>query len=202
MVNKRETGCCSCSFQFSPDSSCCAANTGEGGQERFLEVQPKIPDGEDEKRLLNIQYMYLDLFLCERCRETEKNLNEAVEELSGILGSTGIELKIEKIHVQKEEQARQLGFISSPTIRINGYDLQPEVEESLCQCCSQLCDEDVDCRIWTYAGRVYDVPPKPMIIEAILKEAYCNRGESLAQKSLPANIPENLQRFFRSRRRQ
>ena len=113
--------------------------------------------------------------MCERCRETEKNLNEAVEELSGILGSTGIELKIEKIHVQKEEQARQLGFISSPTIRINGYDLQPEVEESLCQCCSQLCDEDVDCRIWTYAAGLR-CAPKPMITEAILKEAYCNRG--------------------------
>ncbi|HHX50266.1 MAG TPA: DUF2703 domain-containing protein, partial [Clostridia bacterium] len=83
MSNERETGCCTCSFQFSPDSSCRAANTGEGGQERFLEVQPRIPDGEGEKRLLNIQFMYLDLSWCERCQETEINLNEAVEELSG-----------------------------------------------------------------------------------------------------------------------
>lgn len=65
--------------------------------------------------------------------DTDSSLGEAVAEVAGVLRATGVEVKVEKILVQSKEQARELGFISSPTIRLNGRNIQFEVKESLCE---------------------------------------------------------------------
>ncbi len=106
-----------------------------------------------------------------------------------------------KIHVQSEEQALALGFISSPTIRINGRDIQLEVRESLCESCGDLCGDDVDCRVWVYHGKEYSVPPKGLIIEAILREVYKEPGENAPETTRPAELPENLKKFFAAQRK-
>lgn len=104
-----------------------------------------------------------------------------------------------KIHVQSAEQALALGFVSSPTIRINSRDIQLEVKESLCPSCGDLCGGDVDCRVWVYQGKEYAVPPKGLIIEAILREVYREPGEVAKATPRPAELPENLKRFFAAR---
>jgi Protein of unknown function (DUF2703). len=98
-----------------------------------------LPDVRVEKRYLDIKFMYLDLSVCTWCRETDANLEEAISEVAQILRTTGVEIGVQKIHVRSEEQARQLGFISSPTIRINGRDIQLDVKESPCGCCGDGC---------------------------------------------------------------
>lgn len=98
---------------------------------------------------------------------------------------------VRKIHVQSEKQARQLGFISSPTIRINGRDIQLDVKESLCESCGDLCGEDVNCRVWVYQGKEYTAPPKAMIIDAVLREVYGTPGSLRRSKgSLPEFAPD------------
>jgi len=88
-----------------------------------------------------------------------------------------------------------LGFVSSPTIRINGRDLQPEVKEELCPSCSDLCGDDVECRVWVYEGGEYWAPPKAMIVSAIMAEAY--GGRQITEASSARNgLPDNLKRFF------
>lgn len=82
-------------------------------------------------RRLNIEFLYLNLSVCTRCRETGASLEEAVSEVAGVLEATGLQVAMRKIRVESEEQARELGFASSPTIRINGQDIQPDVKESL-----------------------------------------------------------------------
>ncbi|MDN5326124.1 MAG: hypothetical protein PWP41_820 [Moorella sp. (in: firmicutes)] len=103
--------------------------------------------------------------------------------------------------VQTEEQARQLGLISSPTIRINGQDIQLDVKESLCESCGDLCGEDVDCRIWTYQGKDYTVAPKAMTIDVILREVYGGSKEAIKPKEQTQDIPENLKRFFAAKQK-
>lgn len=141
--------------------------------------------------------MYLDLSQCTRCQDTEKVLEEAIAEVKRVLEATGAEVRVQKVHVESEQQAAELGFVSSPTIRINGNDIQMEVRENSCTSCGDICGEEVDCRVWVYQGKEYEAPPKGMIIDAILREVY---GGTKSSTDYPAaragNVPENLKRFF------
>lgn len=176
----------SCGCQEVPRASlagaCCSPATGRAA----------LP------RQLLVEFLYLDLEKCSRCRETEQVLDEAVAEVRPVLRTTGIELELRKIHVQSEEQARDLGFISSPTIRVNGRDLQEELRENLCESCSDLCGDEVNCRVWVYNGEEYVVPPKALLVEALLRAAYGNWQSAAAPPGEP-EVPENLRRFFRLR---
>ncbi|MCG0278446.1 MAG: DUF2703 domain-containing protein, partial [Thermanaeromonas sp.] len=138
---------------------------------------------------------------CTRCRGTARNLEEALKEVAGVLEATGVEVNLKKIHVRTEEEALAWGLVSSPTIRINGRDIQLDVRESLCESCGDLCGEDVDCRVWVYQGREYTVAPKGMIIEAILKHVYGGGIEAPVEREPLKELPENLKRFFAAKRK-
>lgn len=142
-----------------------------------------------------IDFLYLDLSVCTRCQGTDTSLDEALAEVSKVLAATGVEVLVNKINVNTEELAIKYRFISSPTIRVNGRDIQMEVKESLCESCGDLCGDEVDCRVWVYQGREFSVPPKAMIIEAILKEVYGgDRDRDIVTPEYV--IPENLKRFY------
>lgn len=172
-INSVGSSCCSCG------SGCCDA--------------PQ--DTEVKKRRIIIDFLYLDLSVCTRCQGTDISLDEALTEVSKVLEATGVEVEVNKINVKTEELAIQHRFVSSPTIRVNGRDIQMEVKESLCESCGDLCGDEVDCRVWVYQGKDYTVPPKAMIIEAILKEIYGGDGGSnIVIKDYV--IPDNLKHFY------
>ena len=142
-----------------------------------------------------IDFLYLDLSVCGRCQGAEKNLDEAISEVSGVLKAAGFEVIVNKVNVKTRELAREYQFVSSPTIRINGRDIELEVKESPCRDCGDLCGEDVDCRVWVYDGVEYTQPPKALIIDAILKEIYGGQKTNFAKKT-EYKLPRNLQMFF------
>ena len=177
MLNKdslQSTSCCSCS------SDCC-------GSEASTQA----------KRHITIDFLYLDLSICSWCQGTDESLDAALSEVATVLKATGVEVIVNKIHVVSEEQAWQLQFASSPTIRVNGCDIQMEVKESLCESCGDLCGDEVDCRVWVYQGKEYTVPPKAMIIEAILRDVYGGSGSSQVLNE-DFVVPDNLKRFFQA----
>ena len=152
------------------------------------------PPGHNGKQLL-IDFLYLDLSVCERCQGAESNLNQAIDEVSGVLKAAGFEIEVNKVKINSKELAIKYQFESSPTIRVNGIDVQLEVKESSCKECGDLCGDDIDCRVYVYEGAEYSFPPKAMIINAILKSVY---GEQRIEPCTQAKyeLPENLQRFF------
>ncbi|MEE8188480.1 MAG: DUF2703 domain-containing protein [Kiloniellales bacterium] len=157
--------------------------------------------GDTASKTLDIDFLYLDLSICSRCRDTDAILDEAVSEVAPVLESKGVGVCVKKTQVQSEEQARELGFVSSPTIRIAGRDIQPDVKESRCEACSGLCDECINCREWTYHGKVYTIPPKAMVVEAIIREVYGGPTEGAQRRPEAEEVPDNLKRFFASTRR-
>lgn len=192
--------CCSIQIEEIPEgenqtsnNACCCASS--------LASPEKPEEKESYQRTIDIEFLYLDLDACTRCRGTGRNLEEALHEVAGVLEATGIKVNLKKIHVQTEKQALALGFVSSPTIRINGRDIQLDVRESLCESCGDLCGEEVDCRVWVYQGREYTVAPKGMIIEAILKHVYGGEMEAPAEREPLKELPENLKRFFAAKRK-
>ncbi|WP_202943741.1 DUF2703 domain-containing protein [Heliomicrobium modesticaldum] len=170
------------------NSDCCSCNPGCCGSTQ---------DSKVDKRRIVIDFLYLDLSVCTRCRGTDANLDEALAEVSQVLEATGVEVIVNKINVKNEELALMHKFVSSPTIRVNGSDIQMEVRESLCESCGDLCGDKVDCRVWVYQGKEYTVPPKAMIIEAILKAVY-GGGVAISDTVQEYVMPENLKHFYES----
>ncbi|GAA0717038.1 hypothetical protein GCM10008905_02200 [Clostridium malenominatum] len=166
----------------SDSSSCCSSNNSC--------CSPRA-----EKKIITIDFLYLDLSVCERCQGAENNLDKAIDEVSGVLKAAGFEIIVNKINVISKELAIKYEFLSSPTIRINGNDIELEVKESSCKECGDLCGDDVDCRIWMHEGVEYNEPPKEMIINAILKEVYGDRKADTVKKGEYV-LPYDLQVFF------
>lgn len=173
------------------DSGCCSCGPGCCGS---------IPDNivkeiHVDKKQIVIDFLYLDLSICTRCQGTDNSLDEALSEIAKVLEATGNEVVVNKVEVNTEELAIAYKFVSSPTIRVNGHDIQMDVKESLCESCGDLCGDEVDCRVWVYEGQEYGVPPKAMIIESILKAVYGGYlGVPVSEQEY--TLPENLKRFY------
>lgn len=157
------------------------------------------PEATAPTRRVPVEFLYLDLSTCGRCQGTERRLDEAVAEIRPLLQTAGIELDVRKIHVATERQARELGLLTSPTIRVMGRDVQIDFKESACGECGDLADCDVDCRVWTWQGKDYAVPPKEMLADALLRAVYGDGGSRPTAAPPIGEIPENLERFFRAK---
>jgi hypothetical protein len=121
---------------------------------------------------VDVELLYLDLGTCDRCQATDRNLDTALEAVSGVLRAAGREVTVRKTHVTTEEQAAQLGFVSSPTIRVNGRDIAAKLEESTCGACSSIAGTEVGCRTWGEETSA----PVATIVDAILRAVYGNAG--------------------------
>jgi len=150
-------------------------------------------------RKIEIEFLYMDLTACTRCIGTDVQLEEALTDVSHILEAAGVAVSVRKTLVESEEQAKALGFFSSPTIRINGKDIALEFRESRCESCEACAGNvPVNCRVWVFQGKEYTEAPKAMIVNAILRAVYRDEPSQEPPEQPPASqeVPENLRRFF------
>ena len=141
-----------------------------------------------------VEYLYLDLNTCERCIGTDQELVGVLDVLTPALRLAGYDVQYRKVEMSTAELARQYHFLSSPTIRVNGLDIGGPVKENDCGCCSEISGTDVDCRVWEAEGETYEVPPREMLADEILRAVFgiadspCGCGEY--------EMPENLETFY------
>ncbi|MGH7274652.1 MAG: DF family (seleno)protein [Nitrospiria bacterium] len=87
---------------------------------------------------------------------------DAWNRLQVILKEKGVEAKVVRVEIRTDQNARQWDFCGSPTIRINGMDIDPAGVEGQ--------RVGLNCRIYhTPDGRVTPMPPDEMIRKAIEK---------------------------------
>lgn len=139
---------------------------------------------------LTIDYLFLDLKTCDRCLGTDDVLDEVVDTLEPTLKLLGYEIKRRNIEIASIELAKEFQFVSSPTIRVNNQDIALSVEENNCESCSDIAGSKIDCRVYTYEGKQYDVPPKEMLSEAILKTILSHSESSTSEYSVPNNLKD------------
>lgn len=150
-------------------------------------------------RPVHVEFLYLDDTVCSRCRRTGARLDAALDKIAGMFKTRGIKVRLRRTHVRTESQAAALGFRISPAIRVNGRDIQPDLKESRCVSCGNLCGcGDVACRVWRYRGKDYTAPPQAMLVEAIRRTALGKTPAGPRSRCLK-NVPDNLRRFFARR---
>jgi Domain of unknown function (DUF2703) len=164
----------------------------EGGTNK-VSTTKSVPTSQT----VEVDFLYLDLTTCSRCRGSDAALDAAVEIVRPVLDLVGAGIEVRKTLVETEEQARARGFVSSPTIRVNGRDIAGELIESTCEC------GGVDCRVWDYRGERHTEAPTGLIVEAILAEVGPSgtaRSEKTPEAMPFVDVPENLKRFFAGRK--
>ncbi len=121
--------------------------------------------------------MKIELFYimdCPWCVKTKKLIKESLEELK-------VKAEVEEILIDSDEKAKKHNFVGSPTVRIDGKDIQEEVSKGQCLSCEELAESTKEttefvkqecrcgCRIYFFKGKQYPYPPKAMIKEVIKK---------------------------------
>lgn len=150
------------------------------------------------ERKIEVDFLYLDLDTCSRCRESDASLSEAIELVGPVLDSVGADIEVRKTLIESEDRARAMGFVSSPTILVNGRDIAGELMESPCSECGELCGcDEVDCRVWDYRSEQHTGAPAGLIVEAVLAELAPTGAAPIGAAPFD-DVPENLKRFFAS----
>jgi len=80
---------------------------------------------------------------------TLKTINEVMKQLN-------IDATVKKTRIANEEEAKRHRFPGSPTVLINGVDIDPKANK-------ETTGGFIGCRIYQYQGQTYEYPPKQMI---------------------------------------
>lgn len=93
--------------------------------------------------------------------------DRALERLREVMDEEGIPGEVEVVEVETEEQARELCFVGSPTIRVDGQDIDPQSDSRYA----------LTCRAYRLADdRISPLPSKDMIRRAFRSPAKSQPG--------------------------
>lgn len=106
--------------------------------------------------------MRIDFLYFEDCPSHE----QALERLQKVLKDESVEAEIEVTEVTTEEQAVEIEFLGSPTIRIEDRDIDPHLEHP---------NYALSCRTYHLEdGRISPLPSEAMIRRAVDSAAQTN----------------------------
>ncbi len=139
--------------------------------------------GKETNQLI-VDFLYVDLSECERCQSSDEILDESLRELREQIHKENIStITINKTKITSDVQAKKYDMIRSPTLRINGKDIEEivndeyEIKDSYCPSCEDVTGPECyevtgggnDCRVFEYNGEEHETIPKEMIKEALRK---------------------------------
>ena len=92
---------------------------------------------------------------------------QALERLREVMAEEGIPREVEVVEVETEEQAHELRFVGSPTIRVDGQDIDPPGDPRYGLTCRAYRLED---------DRISPLPSRDMIRHALRTAAKSRPG--------------------------
>ncbi len=79
-------------------------------------------------------------------------------DIESLLAEQGLQETIEHVKVETNEEAQRQRFVGSPSVRIDGVDIDPDAPED---------GFNMECRLYWVDGRPVGVPPRQMLSDAI-----------------------------------
>jgi len=99
--------------------------------------------------------MRIEVLYIEGC----PNRQSAFARVQEVLREENISAEMLEASVSQESAARELRFLGSPTIRVNGLDVEPGARASL--------EYGIMCRTYVVNGRRVGLPSREMVRQAI-----------------------------------
>ena len=91
------------------------------------------------------------------------NVDVALDRARGAVASANVPAEIRLVRVQDDDEAKRLRFLGSPTVRVDGVDVDPSAEDRD--------DFGLQCRLYLVGGRLEGAPPTDSILSALRREA-------------------------------
>jgi len=102
---------------------------------------------------MNVQLLYFDG--CPNWLETKQVLEETLAEQR-------LTVPVELVNIESNQRAQDLHFVGSPTVRVNGQDVDPDTPTE---------GFNLECRIYWVDGRPRGTPPSELITRAVAEAA-------------------------------
>ena len=94
---------------------------------------------------------------CEACDVAKRQLTRALEVVTPLLNDVSADIRLNNVLVSTEEQAQQLRFRGSPTLRVGDFEVVPAHVPG---------SEE---RKWQWGNQEHSVPPVGLFVDAILR---------------------------------
>ena len=128
-----------------------------------LTPHPQPSDAPD----VLVELFVLDQERCGPCRSAIGELRLAATLLEDGLAGSAIRVASRVVQLTDADEARRLGVVSSPTVRVDGADIVLEVDEEECATCSAIARTPVSCRTYEWEGARHDHPPAALVVDAV-----------------------------------
>jgi hypothetical protein len=169
--------------------------------DRISVVRPAIE--AYSRRTITVDFLYLDDQTCERCLGTGAALETALDRVEPILDAMDVGIALRDVHVSTLAAAEATRLAVSPTVRIDGRDVQPDYVENACESCGDLCGcvGDVTCRLWRYRGEEHATAPVDLLVEALVRAVAATgaRFDRPAENDA-GGLSSNVREFFEGAR--
>ena len=112
------------------------------------------------------------------------NRAPAVERMEAVLKEESLSATISEVNVCDSTIAQELGFLGSPSIRVNGLDVEPEARSAR--------DYGMMCRTYAVNGRREGLPSREVLRQAILEAHSGSAGAGSAPGSSNGSTSTSL----------
>jgi hypothetical protein len=96
------------------------------------------------------------------------NHRPAIERVRQVLAEEGLSAEVLEVNVSEPSIAQEVGFLGSPSIRVNGLDVEPEA--------GRVHTYGIMCRTYAVAGRREGLPSCEMLRRAIRQQVTASPG--------------------------
>ena len=86
------------------------------------------------------------------------NWRPTLEDIRTVLKDHHVGVETELLKVTSKKQAQEMAFLGSPTVRVDGVDVEPGIPET---------GFGIECRLYWVEGRVLGRPPVEWIAAAV-----------------------------------
>lgn len=97
----------------------------------------------------------VELLWCDGCPNYRKTFGM----IEGVAIELGVEASIKMVQVEDETIGRRYGFPGSPTVRVDGHDIEPS--SGPCE------DYTLRCRVYTVDGHLTGLPERSWLRDAL-----------------------------------
>jgi hypothetical protein len=94
---------------------------------------------------------------CDACDVAKRQLAKALELVAPLLSEVGADIRLNNVVVSTEEQAEQLRFRGSPTLRVGDFEVFPA---------HVTASEE---RKWQWGNQEHSIPPMGLFVDAVLR---------------------------------
>ncbi len=86
-------------------------------------------------------------------------IDAALDAVKSAMSASAGDVELREVEVTDDESARRLRFLGSPSVRVDGKDVEPDAEKRS--------DFGVQCRVYSVGGRLRNTPAREWIESAL-----------------------------------